>query len=74
MEEMAFSVFQAKVITELSVKVGAFEITDDEYYYGSYIFIANLSPAQIKLLEKEKVYMKLWSPVGEPDFTDLMIT
>ena len=62
MEEAAYESFREKAIADLSIKIGAFEITDDEYFKHGYTFIANLSPEQIKLLEKEKVFMLLWAP------------
>lgn len=66
MEEMAFAAFQAKTVAELNIKVGVMAIVQDaEYHYGAFTFIANLSPEQIKSLEREGCFMKLWSPVEE---------
>jgi len=62
MEEAAFESFRTRAISELTAKIGTFEVTDDEYYKRGFTFIANLSPEQIDLLETEKVFMKLWSP------------
>jgi len=63
---------KTKAIADLSLKAGVLAVTQDEYPYR-HTFIANLSSEQIKVLENEKCFMKLWSlesledePGGEP--------
>jgi hypothetical protein len=62
MEDAAYASFREKAIAGLNGKIGAFEITDDEYFSRGYTFIANLLSEQIRLLEEDKIFMKLWSP------------
>jgi len=69
MEEAAFAAFKTKAIAELSAVVGTITVTQDEYPYW-HVFIANLSPEQIKLLESEGCFMGLWSPTVDDLLTN----